>query len=239
MANRKAGSAGDGSTGEAKRPGAGRKSAGAATGGADQGAQTGGSTGARKQATGSRGSEATTRSGSTTAEGQAMKSTGGRSAAKGAAKTGTAGSGQGGGDSAARGAAKGGTKAATRGAAKGATKGASRGGGAGGLDLRGDLRQFVNDNPHGWDHQGWQGLLDRLGQRGHDTSNPEQIGMQLERERLSAQLEGTEGVSSQKAKSIIERFGTLYSLRNADADEIAREAKVSREVAERIKSRLG
>lgn len=214
MANSKAGTSGEGNAGAGKRPAAAKKSAGKADGGAGQAAKSGGTAGARKQAASSRGSAATTRSDSTNAaESQPAKKTAGaaKSPAKGAAKS----------------PAKGGAKSAAK---------TSRG--AGKPDLREDLRQFVSENPEGWGHEQWQGLLGRLGERGHDTSNPDQIGMQLERERLHSRLQGMEGVSAQRARSIADRFGTMYSLRHADVDEIVRETKVSRDVAERIKSQL-
>lgn len=214
MANSKAGTSGEGNAGAGKRPAAAKKSAGKADGGAGQAAKSGGTAGARNQAASSRGSAATTRSDSTNAaESQPAKKTAGaaKSPAKGAAKS----------------PAKGGAKSAAK---------TSRG--AGKPDLREDLRQFVSENPEGWGHEQWQGLLGRLGERGHDTSNPDQIGMQLERERLHSRLQGMEGVSAQRARSIADRFGTMYSLRHADVDEIVRESKVSRDVAERIKSQL-
>lgn len=132
----------------------------------------------------------------------------------------------------------------TGGAAKSAGGAAKKGGarksaGGGKPDLRADLRQFVDENPEGWGHDQWQGLLGRLGERGHDTSDPDRIGMELERERVSARLERVEGVNSRQAKTIADRFGTLYSLRNASAEEIERLTKVPRKVAERIKNTLG
>jgi hypothetical protein len=240
MANRKAGSAGEGNSGDAKRPAAAKKAAGNVAGGADGGAQAGATGGRKRAAGGARGPATTTRADSTTAEGRPAKTAGGS-----AAKTGGAaakGAGRGGAtkgaarSTSARSAAKGAGAGATKGAAKGAgRKSAGRGGKT---DLRGDLRRFIDENPEGWGHDQWQGLLGRLGQSGHDVSDPDRIGMELERERVSSRLERVEGVTPKHAKSIAERFGTLYSLRNAGADEIERVAKVPREVAERIRSQL-
>ncbi len=197
MANSKAGAAGDGTTGKAKRSGAGDQSTGSADGGAPGAA---GGTGPAK------GGGAAKRSGAAKTAGARKAST--KTAGAGKASTKTAGAGR-------KTAAKGGRP-----------------------DLRGDLRKFVDENPQGWGHDQWQGLLGHLGQRGHDTSDPDRIGMELERERLTSRVEGVEGVKSRHAKSIAQRFGTLYSLRNAGVDEIEREAKVPREVAERIKKHL-
>lgn len=118
----------------------------------------------------------------------------------------------------------------------GERRGAARGGRT--PDLRGELRQFVSEHPHGWGHDQWEHLLHRLRERGHDTADPDRIGMQLERERLNTRLEGVEGVSPQRARSLAERFGTLYSLRHTEVDDIARQAKIPRELAERIKRHL-
>lgn len=105
-------------------------------------------------------------------------------------------------------------------------------------DLRTDLRQFATERPQGWDHHEWTGLLDQLRERGHDTSDADSIGMSLERERLNLALERVEGLGPQKRKALVDRYSTLWSLRQAGSDEIASTAKVSREVADRVKSSL-
>ena len=105
-----------------------------------------------------------------------------------------------------------------------------------GPDLGADLRQFVSDNPHGWGHGEWMGLLDQLRERGHSVDDTDQIGRSLERERLAATLEGVEGVGPQRVKSIVDRYETLWSLRQADVDDVAQSAKIPRPLAERIKA---
>ena len=105
-----------------------------------------------------------------------------------------------------------------------------------GPDLGADLRQFVSENPHGWGHGEWIGLLDRLRERGHSVDDTEQIGRSLERERLAATLEGVEGVGPQRVRSIVDRYETLWSLRQADVDDVAQSAKIPRPLAERIKA---
>lgn len=131
-------------------------------------------------------------------------------------------------------AAKTGTKTATKSAAK-STKPA--GGGRGKADLRSDLREFVRQNPEGWGHDEWTGLVGQLRERGHKGSE-EQLGSALERERLAMKLEEVEGLGPQRVKTLVDRFGTLYSLRHADADEVAKEAKIPRELAEKITRKL-
>lgn len=126
-------------------------------------------------------------------------------------------------------------KAAATTAAKSAprTRAKMAGGGLANPDLRSDLRDFVRQNPQGWGHDEWTGLLGRLRERGHQ-GNEEQIGSALERERLAMKLEEMEGVGPQRVKSLVDRFGTLYSLRHAAADEVAEAAKIPRELAEKI-----
>jgi len=100
--------------------------------------------------------------------------------------------------------------------AAGTSTSASRGGKA---NLTADLREFVRARPDGWGHADWTGFLDHLASRGHDTSNPDEIGMQLERERLTSKL-GELGLSGPRAKKVVDQFGTLWSLRHADAAEL-------------------
>ncbi|MDB4951796.1 MAG: hypothetical protein JWM27_4445 [Gemmatimonadetes bacterium] len=122
---------------------------------------------------------------------------------------------------------------ATGGATK--TAASARSGGSRGKkpDLRADLRDFASARPSGWDHDDWLGFLDHLKSRGHDTSDHDGVGRSLERERLAVTLERVDGLDSRTVDTLTERFGTLYSLRNADADEIA-SAGVPRDVAEKV-----
>lgn len=124
------------------------------------------------------------------------------------------------------GTAKAGTAAGTRAGAKRAA----------GPDLQGDLRQFVRDNPHGWGHDEWLGLLDQLRSRGHSVDDTEEIGRQLERERLATRLEGVQGVGPQRVKTISQHFGSIWGLMYADVDDLARSANIPRPLAERIKA---
>lgn len=103
-------------------------------------------------------------------------------------------------------------------------------------DLTKDLRDFASGRPQGWSHEDWENFLEHLRARGHDTSNADAIGLALERERLALALEKVEGVGPQRVKALADRFVTLWSLRNADVEEIASTAKIRRDLAERIKA---
>jgi len=116
----------------------------------------------------------------------------------------------------------------------------STGGSAGGAagkapDLKKDLRDFASGRPQGWSHADWEAFLAHLSSRGHDTSNADAIGLALERERLALALQQVDGLSAQQVKTLANRFTTLWSLRNAEVEDIEAAAKIPRDVAERIK----
>ncbi|HET6763866.1 MAG TPA: hypothetical protein VFH27_09335 [Longimicrobiaceae bacterium] len=210
-----------GGTSRTARKGAGTKEgapdgAGQANGGAGKPAVK--SVGASGTTTAKRASTsrpaADTGSGTSPAAGGAAASPGKPAAAKRAAPA----------KSASTGAASGkqGGEQAAKGPAKKPVGGANTAGGTsrgGKPNLAAELREFVGARPDGWGHGEWTGLLDHLASRGHDTSNPDGIGMQLERERLSARLAGL-GLAPARVKKLVERFGTLWSLGHADAAEL-------------------
>ena len=101
-------------------------------------------------------------------------------------------------------------------------------------DLRRDLREFASTRPDGWSHDEWLRLLDSLRERGHDTSDSESIGRDLERERLALTLERVPGLGPKKVEAVADRFGTLWSLRQASAEEIASVPSIPRNLADRI-----
>lgn len=101
-------------------------------------------------------------------------------------------------------------------------------------DLQGELRKFAADRPEGWNHDEWTDLLRGLNERGHNTSDPDSIGRSLEREKLSLVLERIPGLGPRRVEALLDRFGTLWSLRNADTDEIAALPSIPRGLAERV-----
>ena len=110
----------------------------------------------------------------------------------------------------------------------------SAAGAAGGGDLRGDARAFAAARPHGWNHDEWLGFLDDLRQKGHNIEDRETVGNLLERERLSIALERVPGIGPQRVRSIAERYGNLWRLKDVGAEELARDANIPRPLAERI-----
>jgi excinuclease ABC subunit C len=101
-------------------------------------------------------------------------------------------------------------------------------------NLRADLREFVSARPKGWNHDQWLGLLDDLRGRGHDVSDASSVGMSLERERLAVQLEQIPGMGPRRVEALVGRYHTLYSLRQADAAELAELPGMNRALAERV-----
>jgi hypothetical protein len=104
-------------------------------------------------------------------------------------------------------------------------------------ELRADLRDFVSARPGGWGHDDWTSFLDHLASRGHDTSDSDGIGRQLEQERLAARLEAVPGLGAERAGALVQRFGTVYSLYHASGDDLA-SAGLSGDEAERIRQAL-
>jgi hypothetical protein len=108
-----------------------------------------------------------------------------------------------------------------------------------GPDLRADLRAFVTARPGGWGHDDWIAFLDHLRERGHDTSNPESIGLALERERLAATLERVQGMGPKRVASVVDRYETVWSCARAGVDEIASLPGMNRSLAEKVRQALG
>lgn len=102
-------------------------------------------------------------------------------------------------------------------------------------NLKADLRDFAAGRPEGWNHEDWMAFLEDLQARGHNIQDREAIGRALERERLDMILERAGGVGPKSRKALVERFETVWSLRNASADEIEQVAKVSPEIAQGVK----
>ena len=100
--------------------------------------------------------------------------------------------------------------------------------------LKKDLRDFAGARPDGWSHDDWLRFLDDLQSRGHNINDRDAIGSMLERERLALALERIPGVGPQRVKSIADKYGYLWRLRETDADQLAREANVPKAVAEKV-----
>ena len=100
--------------------------------------------------------------------------------------------------------------------------------------LQADLRAFAIARPAGWNHEDWMSFLAHLNDRGHDVSDHQTIGIRLERERLAVALEAIEGLGPKRVHSLVDRFQTLWSMRHAQAADIATVAGMTRPLAERV-----
>lgn len=103
-----------------------------------------------------------------------------------------------------------------------------------GPDLRKDLREFASARPDGWGHDDWLRFLEDLRERGHNVNDRDQVGLMLERERLTLALENVPGVGPRRVQNIVEKFGYMWRLREASAEDISREAGVPRQIAEKV-----
>ncbi len=103
-----------------------------------------------------------------------------------------------------------------------------------GSDLTGALRDFVAAHPSGWQHSEWTTLLAELRERGLDVSDPAEIGRMLERERLAQLLGRIPRVGTQRIRSIVSRYESVWSLRAIGAEDLVESTKIPRPLAERI-----
>jgi hypothetical protein len=109
---------------------------------------------------------------------------------------------------------------------------------SGKLNLQKELRDFASARPQGWGHDDWLNFLSGLEEKGHNIADREAIGRALEKERMDLALSDVKGVGPQRRQALIERFGNLWSLRRADASEIASAAGMPRNLADQVKSRV-
>jgi hypothetical protein len=98
------------------------------------------------------------------------------------------------------------------------------------------LNQFVESHPTGWNHEEWLALLADLGEGGTDVSNPDAIGAELEKTRVTWELKrrGIPGLGPKRLDAIATRFGTMRELRDATVEELARVPGMNRALAEKV-----
>lgn len=88
--------------------------------------------------------------------------------------------------------------------------------------FRACLRDFVLAHQQGWNHHEWLGLLAELTDAGFDTSDPDHIGLALERERVQQLLEGApvRGLGPKRREAVADRFATAWNLRHATVEDL-------------------
>jgi len=102
------------------------------------------------------------------------------------------------------------------------------------------LHAFVEAHPYGWNHEQWLGLLADLETEGVSVSEHEEVGARLERTRLEWELErrSVPGLGPKRREAIVKRFGTLWRLRHASVEDVARVPGVPRALAEKVRAAL-
>jgi Helix-hairpin-helix domain len=104
----------------------------------------------------------------------------------------------------------------------------------------GCLKDFVSAHERGWNHHDWLGLLAELTDAGYDTSNPDHIGMALERERVKRVLESTDvkGLGPRRREAVAESLGTVWNLQHASVEDLSEVPGVHWRVAEALHAAL-
>lgn len=108
------------------------------------------------------------------------------------------------------------------------------------LNMTDRLQAFVDLHPDGWDHDSWLTLLASLEGDGMDVSNPEDIGRSLERTRLASMLrsKSVQGLGPKRIQAVVDRYGSLWNLNNASADDIAEIPTIPAALARKLKGSL-
>jgi hypothetical protein len=86
-----------------------------------------------------------------------------------------------------------------------------------------EILAFVDSHPDGWSDDDWFGFLHHLGASGLDISDPDVIGLALERARVQTVLKaaGVKGLGPKRVESIATEFSFLPQLKDTDPDEVA------------------
>jgi len=104
------------------------------------------------------------------------------------------------------------------------------------MKLNEHLSTFVEDHPEGWGHDEWTTLLQSLEQQGEEIADADSVGWALENLRLGLALRraGVPGLGPKRIDRVVNRFGTLWSLRQASADQVAEIPTIHQGLAEQL-----
>ena len=104
----------------------------------------------------------------------------------------------------------------------------------------GCLKDFVSAHESGWNHHEWLGLLAELTDAGFDTSDPDHIGMALERERVKLLLEGTSvrGLGPKRREAVAANIGTVWNLQHASVEDLTEVPGFHRGLAQALHTAL-
>lgn len=106
--------------------------------------------------------------------------------------------------------------------------------------FREQLRDFVNGHREGWTHHDWLGLLAQLTDAGADTSDPDAIGTELERQRVLAYLEtlDVKGLGPKRREAVAERFFRIWDLQHASVEALAQVPSFTKTLAKALHQAL-
>ena len=106
--------------------------------------------------------------------------------------------------------------------------------------LDSEVQRFVDEHPDGWSHEDWGYFLAQLSANQVDITDVDQVGARLEAERLRRVLltAGVDGLGPKRVDAIVEKFGSVWNLRQAHAEQVASIPTIPRRLAEETISRL-
>jgi hypothetical protein len=106
--------------------------------------------------------------------------------------------------------------------------------------FRACLKDFVLTHQQGWNHHEWLGLLAELTDAGFDTSDPDHIGMSLERERVRQFLEDApvRGLGPKRREAVADRFATVWNLQHASVEDLKEIPSLHEKLAQELHSAL-
>lgn len=109
-----------------------------------------------------------------------------------------------------------------------------------GNGFKGCLKDFATAHSAGWSHREWLGLLAELTDAGYDTSDPDQIGVALERERIEIVLAeaSVRGLGPRRRQAVADSYGTVWNLENASVDDLSEIPGVHRKLAQALHAAL-
>jgi hypothetical protein len=104
-----------------------------------------------------------------------------------------------------------------------------------------EILAFLESRPDGWSNEDWVGFLHHLGHSGFDVSDPDGIGLALERARVETALKasGIKGLGPKRIEAIAAEFSFLPQLRDTDPDEVAARTGVPRKLVHEVLSKIG
>jgi excinuclease UvrABC nuclease subunit len=107
--------------------------------------------------------------------------------------------------------------------------------------LEKEIQSFVGQHPEGWGHGEWLSFLHHLRDEGLEISNPDSIGLALEKERVRSALRGIaiRGLGPKRVESIADGFGTFHELLSVDARGLAGRTGIPMKIAQEVVEKLG